>query len=184
LIVGGVAAGAVAAGAVGRSVRRRRVDHDLEAPLWDLPPDDLGPVSSFDGTRLAVRAAGDPGAPMLLFVHGFSLDMTTWREQWVDLSLDHRCVLMDQRGHGASEQPVDRDLSVRSMGRDIAAVPRRRWRNTGSDDRPNGSRRFGNLVRPRRPLAARPAVGSAAARPRLPRKAPHASPAPGSTALR
>ena len=122
LIAGGVAAGAIAAGAVGRTVLRRRTEHELEAPLWDLPPDDLGPVRSFDGTQLAVRAAGDPSAPLLLFVHGFSLDMTTWREQWVDLSVDHRCVLMDQRGHGSSEQPADGDLSVRSMGRDIAAV--------------------------------------------------------------
>jgi pimeloyl-ACP methyl ester carboxylesterase len=122
LIAGGVAAGAIAAGAIGRTVLRRRTDRDLEAPLWDLPPDDLGPLRSFDGTELAVRAAGDVSAPMLLFVHGFSLDMTTWREQWVDLSVDHRCVLMDQRGHGRSGHPDDGDLSVRSMGRDIAAV--------------------------------------------------------------
>ncbi|MGH2630926.1 MAG: alpha/beta fold hydrolase [Actinomycetota bacterium] len=122
LIAGGAAAGAIAAGAVGSAIVRRRSDHDLEAPLWDLPPDDLGPVRSFDGTQLAVRAAGDPAAPLLLFVHGFSLDMTTWREQWVDLSVDFRCVLMDQRGHGASEHPPDGDLSIRSMGRDIAAV--------------------------------------------------------------
>lgn len=122
LIAGGVAAGAIAAGAVGRTVLRRRIDHELEALLWDLPPDDLGPVRSFDGTHLTVRAAGDPEAPVLLFVHGFSLDMTTWREQWVDLSVDHRCVLMDQRGHGSSERPSDGDLSIRSMGRDIAAV--------------------------------------------------------------
>lgn len=121
LIAGGVAAGAIAAGAVGRSIRRR-ADPDPKAPVWDLPPDDLGPVRSFDGTRLAVRAAGDPSAPMLVFVHGFSLDMTTWREQWVDLSADHRCVLMDLRGHGASERPADGDLSVRSMGRDVASV--------------------------------------------------------------
>jgi pimeloyl-ACP methyl ester carboxylesterase len=122
LIAGGVAAGAIAAGAVGRTVLRRRVDHELEGPLLDLPPEDLGPVRSHDGTELAVRAAGDAAAPVLLFVHGFSLDMTTWREQWVDLSVDHRCVLMDLRGHGASEAPADGDLSVRSMGRDIAAV--------------------------------------------------------------
>jgi len=122
LIAGSVAAGAIAAGAVGRTMLRRRTDLDLEAPLWDLAPEDLGPVRSFDGTALAVRAAGDPSAPMVLFVHGFSLDMTTWREQWVDLSVDHRCVLMDQRGHGASEHPTDGDLSIRSMGRDVAAV--------------------------------------------------------------
>ena len=123
LIAGGVAGGAIAAGALGRTVLRRRTDQDhLDGPLWDLPPDDLGPVRSFDGTGLAVRAAGDPAAPILLFVHGFSLDMTTWREQWVDLSSDHRCVLMDNRGHGGSEHPADGDLSLRSMGRDIAAV--------------------------------------------------------------
>jgi pimeloyl-ACP methyl ester carboxylesterase len=122
LIAGGVAAGAIAAGAVGRTIARRRSDQGLEATLWDLPPDDLGPVPSFDGTKLAVRAAGDPTSPILLFVHGFSLDMTIWREQWVDLSVDHRCVLMDQRGHGASEHPADGDLSIRSMARDVATV--------------------------------------------------------------
>ena len=122
LIAGGVAATAIAAGAVGRTVRRRRAAPDLEPPLWDLPPDDLGPVRSFDGTQLAARAAGDPSAPILLFVHGFSLDMTTWHEQWIDLSADHRCVLMDLRGHGASEAPADGDLSLRSMGRDVASV--------------------------------------------------------------
>jgi pimeloyl-ACP methyl ester carboxylesterase len=122
LIAGGVAAGAIAAGAVGRTVLRRRIDHELEASLWDLPPEELGPLVSFDGTRLEVRAAGDPSAPILLFVHGFSLDMTIWREQWVDLSADHRCVLMDLRGHGRSERPADGDLSIRAMGRDVAAV--------------------------------------------------------------
>lgn len=121
-VAGGVAVGAVAS-AVGRTMSRRRHEHAEPAGPWcDLPPDDLGPVRTFDGTKLAVRAAGDREAPMLLFVHGFSLDMTTWREQWIDLSADHRCVLMDHRGHGASEHPASGDLSVRSMGRDIAAV--------------------------------------------------------------
>lgn len=122
LIAGGVAAGAIAAGAIGRTVLRHRSGHDLEATLWELPPDDIGPVRSFDGTKLAARAAGDPTAPLLLFVHGFSLDMTTWREQWVDLSVDHRCVLFDLRGHGSSERAADGDLSIRAMGRDVAAL--------------------------------------------------------------
>jgi pimeloyl-ACP methyl ester carboxylesterase len=118
----GVAAGAVAAGALTRTVMRRRTGHHLEADLWDLPPDDLGHIESFDGTRIAVRAAGDPEAPVLLFVHGFSLDMTTWHEQWVDLSTDFRCVLMDQRGHGRSGPAAHGNLSMRAMGRDVAAV--------------------------------------------------------------
>jgi pimeloyl-ACP methyl ester carboxylesterase len=118
----GVFAGALAAGAVTRTVMRRRTELHLEAELWDLPPDDLGHVESFDGTRLAVRAAGDPDAPILLFVHGFSLDMTIWHEQWVDLSAGSRCVLMDLRGHGQSGPPAHGDMSLRAMGRDIAAV--------------------------------------------------------------
>ena len=122
VIAGGVAAGAVVAGAVGRTVIHRRREHHLEDVLWDVPPDDLGPVVSFDGTELAVRAAGPVDAPVVLFVHGFSLDMTTWHEQLLDLSIDFRCVLMDQRGHGASGRAAHGDLSLRSMGRDVAAV--------------------------------------------------------------
>ena len=117
-----VAASAVVAGAVGRTVVRRRTEHHLEAELWDLPPDDLGFIESFDGTRIAVRGCGDPKAPLLLFVHGFSLDMTTWHEQWIDLSVDFRCVLMDQRGHGRSDRAAHGDLSLRAMGRDVGAV--------------------------------------------------------------
>jgi pimeloyl-ACP methyl ester carboxylesterase len=122
LVSAGVAAGVVAAGALGRAVVVRRRQEHLDDTLWDLPPDDLGMVTSFDGTQLAVRAAGRSKAPALLFVHGFSLDMTTWHEQWIDLSVDFRCILMDQRGHGRSEAPAHGDYSLRSMGRDVAAV--------------------------------------------------------------
>ncbi len=122
LISAGVAAGALTAGVLGGALVRRRHSDELEDTFWDLPPDDLGTVESFDGTTIAVRAAGAPDAPLLLFAHGFSLDSTTWYEQWVDLSVDHRCVLMDQRGHGRSGRAAHRDFTVRAMGRDIAAV--------------------------------------------------------------
>ena len=35
-----------------------------------------------DGTPLEVRAAGPDDAPTLVFVHGFSLDLTIWHDQW------------------------------------------------------------------------------------------------------
>jgi pimeloyl-ACP methyl ester carboxylesterase len=122
-IAAGIAAGTVVLGVVGRTVVRRRHDH-LEAAgvPWELPPDDLGLVRSFDGTGIAVRAAGDPDKPVLLFAHGFSLDMTTWLDQWRDLSDAFRCVLIDHRSHGRSEQAAHDDLSLRSMGRDLGAV--------------------------------------------------------------
>ena len=84
LVTAGIAAGAVAGGVIGRTVlnARRRGAPQADERLSELPPEDLGPVRSFDGTELAVRAAGDPSNPTIVFVHGFSLDMTTWHYQW------------------------------------------------------------------------------------------------------
>ncbi|MBI3647364.1 MAG: alpha/beta hydrolase [Actinobacteria bacterium] len=122
IVSASVATAAVAGGVVGRELLRRRRGRGAHPHLSDLPPQDLGPVVSFDGTELAVRASGDPGAPTLLFVHGFSLDMTTWHEQWVDLSSEFRCVLMDQRSHGNSGQAAGGDVSTSAMAHDVAAV--------------------------------------------------------------
>ncbi|MFN8232149.1 MAG: alpha/beta fold hydrolase [Actinomycetota bacterium] len=79
-----------------------------------------GPLLRRHGDRRA--AAGDPAAPVLLFAHGFSLDLSTWSEQWPELSARYRCVLMDHRSHGASGPAADGDLTLRAMGRDLAAV--------------------------------------------------------------
>ncbi|MGZ5292035.1 MAG: alpha/beta fold hydrolase [Actinomycetota bacterium] len=125
VVTAGLAAGAVAGGVIGRTVlnsRRRRGDADAHEPLALLPPEDLGPVVSFDGTRLAVRAAGDPSLPVLLFVHGFSLDLTTWHYQWTALSADYRCVLVDLRSHGRSDRAAEGDLTPAAFGHDLAAV--------------------------------------------------------------
>ncbi|HXF37254.1 MAG TPA: alpha/beta hydrolase, partial [Actinomycetota bacterium] len=85
-----------------------------------LPPDDLGPVRAPDAVPLCVRAAGDPGAPVLLLVHGFGLDMTVWHPQWAALAGRFRCVLVDLRGHGRSGAAPD--LSLRAMADDVGAA--------------------------------------------------------------
>ena len=123
IVTAGIAAGAVAGGMVGRTVlnaRRRRHDPADEGPFSALPPEDLGTVRSFDGTEIAVRAAGDPSKPVIVFVHGFSLDHTTWHEQWTALSERYRCVLFDLRSHGRSAAAGD--LSPAAFGHDVAAV--------------------------------------------------------------
>ena len=124
IVTAGLAAGAVATGMIGRTilVRRRRSDHEAGEPLAMLPPEDLGPVTSFDGTELAVRASGDAGRPAIVFVHGFSLDMTTWHYQWTALSERFRCVLFDLRSHGRSAKAAAGDLSLAAMAHDVAAV--------------------------------------------------------------
>jgi pimeloyl-ACP methyl ester carboxylesterase len=120
IVSAGIAAGAVAAGLVGGALWRRR-PAGADA-TWAPPPEDLGPIEAFDGTKLAVRAAGPADAPLLLFSHGFSLDMTTWREQWSDLGDEFRCLVIDHRAHGRSEVPGTGDVTLRSMGRDLATV--------------------------------------------------------------
>jgi len=124
IVTAGIAAGAVASGVIGRTIvrRHRRSDPEADEPLALLPPEDLGTVRSFDGTELAVRAAGDPSAPTLVFAHGFSLDLTAWHYQWTQLSDRFRCVLFDFRSHGRSGQAVGGDLSVAAMAHDLAAV--------------------------------------------------------------
>jgi pimeloyl-ACP methyl ester carboxylesterase len=120
-IAAGAAVGAVAARTLVRRVRGN-VDPEVLAELAELPPEDLGPVRTHDGLDLAVRAAGTPGAPVLVFIHGFSLDLTMWNHQWRGLADRYRCVLYDHRGHGRSARSPDGDYSLQAMGRDLRAV--------------------------------------------------------------
>jgi pimeloyl-ACP methyl ester carboxylesterase len=125
IVTAGLAAGAVAGGVIGRTVlagHRRRHDPEAHELLSLLPPDDLGPVRSFDGTELAVRAAGDPSMPPIVFAHGFSLDLTTWHYQWTALSERYRCILFDFRSHGRSARAGSGDVSPEAFGHDLAAV--------------------------------------------------------------
>ena len=116
------ATAAVAAQRVAARRLRSRDDPESGEVFGSLPPEDLGPVTAFDGTHLHVRAAGPQGAPTLVFLHGFSLDMSTWHYQWRALSDRYRCVLVDQRAHGRSSKPVSGDYSLMAMGKDVKAV--------------------------------------------------------------
>lgn len=124
LVTAGIAAGAVAGGMIGRTVLnvRRRDDPEATELLSELPPEDLGPIRSSDGTELSVRAAGDASQPAIVFVHGFSLDMTTWHYQWTGLSDRFRCVLFDFRSHGRSDRAAAGDLSPLAFAHDLVAV--------------------------------------------------------------
>lgn len=121
MVSAAVAVGAVGAAIVGGSIARRRGGAPAP-PIGDLPPEELGTVVSFDGTELVVRAAGDPAAPVVVLSHGFSLDMSVWCEIWPSLARDHRVVAFDHRSHGRSGRAAHGDLTLRAMGRDVAAV--------------------------------------------------------------
>jgi pimeloyl-ACP methyl ester carboxylesterase len=121
LTAAGVGAALVAERLAARRIRGRP-DPESGEMFGLLPPDDLGTVRSFDGTELAVRAAGPEDAPVVVFLHGVTLDLTTWYYQWRSFSERYRCVLYDQRAHGRSGLPPKGDYSVNSLGRDLEVV--------------------------------------------------------------
>ena len=126
-VAAAAAAGAVVAERAAVRRLRGRADPDAGEDLRELPAEQME-VTSFDGTELHVRMAGPKDAPTLVFLHGFSLDMTTWHFQWKYFSDRFRCVLVDQRAHGRSSKPETADYSLAAMGKDIervldAAVP-------------------------------------------------------------
>jgi pimeloyl-ACP methyl ester carboxylesterase len=126
LAIGAAGAGVAATAAVlaqRAAARQLRARPDPEGAerLDTLPPDEI-PVESLDGTRLHVRVAGPESATALVFLHGVTLDMTTWHYQWRHFSDRYRCVLVDLRAHGRSGKPPDGDYSLKAMGRDIKAV--------------------------------------------------------------
>lgn len=71
------------------------------------------------GATLSVNDAGD-GSP-ILFVHGFPLDHTMWREQVADLSRDFRCIVPDLRGFGQSTV-TEGKVTMEQFADDLAAL--------------------------------------------------------------
>ncbi|MGH2710416.1 MAG: alpha/beta fold hydrolase [Actinomycetota bacterium] len=126
LAIGAAGAGIAATAAViaqraAAKKLRSRPDPESTERLDMLPSEDI-PVTSLDGTKLHVRAVGPEDAPVLVFLHGITLDMTTWHYQWRHFSDRYRCILVDLRAHGRSGRPPDGDYSLTAMGRDIKAV--------------------------------------------------------------
>jgi non-heme chloroperoxidase len=87
-------------------------------------PDDLRFLRGADGVRLAVRAAGDPQAPPIVLVHGWSSSGSVWHEQLTDpdLTARHRLLAVDLRGHGESDVPADGYDKPAVWADDLAAV--------------------------------------------------------------
>lgn len=90
----------------------------IQTWLQDLP---------HDGIRLSVRAAGERGRPVLLFLHGFPEAAWIWDEMLLHFSRPefggYRCVAPHLRGYADSSRPQDvRAYRPRHLVQDVLAL--------------------------------------------------------------
>ncbi|MFG2650920.1 alpha/beta fold hydrolase [Streptomyces sp. NPDC048436] len=80
-------------------------------------------VESADGATLHVELHGPEGAPAVVLAHGWTCSTAFWAAQIRDLSLDHRVIVYDQRGHGRSAAPAGVEgYSTTALADDLEAV--------------------------------------------------------------
>lgn len=73
----------------------------------------ISPDLTFDAL-----VAGEPGAPLVLLLHGFAESMHCWRAQLTALSdMGYRAIAPSQRGYSATARPDPRDVSHYHMDR-------------------------------------------------------------------
>ena len=101
-----------------KQIERRRVGRYSV----DLPAGRAMMVRSGDGTGLHAEIFGpDDGYPVVLS-HGITCALRVWHNQIADLSVDHRVIAFDHRGHGRSEIPSRHGYSLDRLADDVDAV--------------------------------------------------------------
>lgn len=80
------------------------------------------PHARINGIDIYFERHGEAGEP-LVFVHGYTGDITDWRHQIEPFSKDYQLLIFDDRGHGKSEAPRDRtSYSIEQMADDSEAL--------------------------------------------------------------
>jgi 3-oxoadipate enol-lactonase len=64
------------------------------------------PTATINGLKLNYELLGDSGSPLVL-MHGYTGDITDWRNQLPAFNPSFRILALDLRGHGASGGPAD-----------------------------------------------------------------------------
>ncbi|MFE0462146.1 alpha/beta fold hydrolase [Kitasatospora sp. NPDC058965] len=78
---------------------------------------------SADGTWLNIQTYGDSDKPIVVLAHGWTCNTAFWAPVIERLVPDHYVVAYDQRGHGRSDVPVNRErYSTKALADDLEAV--------------------------------------------------------------
>lgn len=72
------------------------------------------------GVRLRYAEAGDPAAEPMILLHGYSDSWYSFSPVMPLLESRYRLLALDQRGHGASDQPAS-GYALRDLARDVVA---------------------------------------------------------------
>ena len=73
-----------------------------------------------EGVNLFYESFGQD-SPALVFLHPLSTNHYIWAFQVNAFARDHRCIVMDQRGHGQSDKP-EIGYAIGEMAADVVAV--------------------------------------------------------------
>jgi pimeloyl-ACP methyl ester carboxylesterase len=76
-----------------------------------------------DGIKLHWSSTGQ-GPQTVILVHGWTCDDTTWKSQVPVLAKNYRVLTLDLPGHGKSDAPMDRKLSIDLFARAVESVRR------------------------------------------------------------
>jgi len=77
-------------------------------------------AASVDGIELHSESAGS--GPTIIFVHGWTCDTSSWREQMPAFDDDYRVIALDLPGHGSSGSPPPDGFSMDLFARAVEAV--------------------------------------------------------------
>lgn len=99
-----------------------RVPHVSFGPYTPPVPARELTATSADGARLHVEVHGPEGAATVVLAHGWACSTAFWAAQIRDLSVDHRVIAYDQRGHGRS--PANPACGTDALADDLEAVLR------------------------------------------------------------
>jgi pimeloyl-ACP methyl ester carboxylesterase len=119
----GILAAGVAAGALAERLATRRLQ-GREFVGIESPRGITHEVITDDGVALHVVEELDeapPGAPTVIFSHGYGLSLDSWPGQREALRGVARVVLWDQRGHGGSQRGVP-GTTIERLGSDLGCV--------------------------------------------------------------
>jgi pimeloyl-ACP methyl ester carboxylesterase len=81
----------------------------------------LAPAASVDGVSIHSTVRGS-GSKTVVFVHGWTCDESSWREQVRVFAKKYRVITLDLPGHGKSGSPANGPLTMELFAKSIEAV--------------------------------------------------------------